>query len=115
MTAKKVVALKVHNGLEWAFPFYQRHSEWAMGQAMETIEEDGWRLPTIEELLAIVDYRKAGPACSAIPDMPCQWLWTSTPWAGDPENIRWLVDMEEGRGYPSRDPHAHIIVVRKAQ
>jgi len=51
-----------------------------------TLSGGGWRLPTSNELMSLVDYTKAlpGPAINAkaFPGTPSLWFWTSTPYAG---------------------------------
>jgi hypothetical protein len=47
-----------------------------------TLQTGGWRLPTIEELLSIVDYSKTHPATS-IPNHTDEYYWSSSRYAGD--------------------------------
>ena len=36
-----------------------------------------WRIPTIEELITLIDYSRTSPA-SSFPDMPFKWFWSSS-------------------------------------
>ena len=55
----------------------------------------GWRMPTIQELLTLVDPTKFNPAIDgkAFPSTPAEPFWSSTPKAGG--NV-WYVDMVSG-------------------
>lgn len=61
---------------------------------------DGWRLPTVDELLSIVDRTKYSPAIDtdAFPDTCSDWYWTSTPCAWDGA-ARWVVFFDYGSVY----------------
>ncbi|CAK0756417.1 hypothetical protein CCP4SC76_2780003 [Gammaproteobacteria bacterium] len=39
-----------------------------------------WRVPTIQEILSLVDYTKYDPA-STFPNMPSSFFWSSAPYA----------------------------------
>lgn len=57
-----------------------------------------WRLPTVTELLSLVDYKKtSSPAINTtvFPSVPGNWFWTSTGWAGD-LGLAWLIDFNDG-------------------
>jgi hypothetical protein len=55
-----------------------------------------WRLPTIAELLTLVDYERSNPAID--PAFKCEpaWYWTSTPYAPSPGDYAWYVDFCSG-------------------
>lgn len=58
---------------------------------------EGWRLPTMEELLSIVDETQACPTIDpvAFPDTPKATFWTSSPCEDDPGHA-WVVDFAIG-------------------
>lgn len=58
---------------------------------------EGWRLPTMEELLSIVDESKACPTIDpvAFPDTPKATFWSSSPCEDDPGHA-WVVDFALG-------------------
>lgn len=50
-------------------------------EACEKLELDGggWRLPTIKELLSLVDYERSSPAIDPAFECNSDWYWASTP------------------------------------
>lgn len=60
----------------------------------------GWRLPTRQELVGLVNYMTPwpGPAIDTrwFPDNLNLWFWSSTPWAED-GSYYWAVGFSEGR------------------
>lgn len=64
-------------------------------QAIAQARGDGFRLPTILELLSVVDYDRNDPACSALPDMPPSQVWSSTVLRGN-ANRSWVVSFGGG-------------------
>lgn len=58
---------------------------------------EGWRLPTVEELLALSDRTRVSPAIDtdAFPDTRSDWYWTSTVHAPD-SSYAWLVYFNDG-------------------
>jgi hypothetical protein len=59
----------------------------------------GWRLPTIKELLTIVDDSRSNPSIdpTAFPATPANYFWSSSPWADSP-SYAWNVHFNYG--YP---------------
>lgn len=55
-----------------------------------------WRLPTVEELLSLVDYTKYDPAINPIFKCASNWHWTSTPYA-ESSGHQWVVYFGNGR------------------
>lgn len=66
---------------------------------LETVEEKdyGWRLPTIQELLTLVNYNKANPA-SDLKDTKNSRYWSSTTYASD-TSTAWVVFFYNGYDY----------------
>jgi hypothetical protein len=81
--------------LEWQADVPEREMTWAEAKAYAASLGDGWRLPTRAELLTLVDDTRCNPACSAFPDCPSEYFWTSTPWAGS-SSYAWLVTFNDG-------------------
>jgi hypothetical protein len=60
----------------------------------------GWRLPTLIELLSLVDYGRSGPSIDpvAFPDNPVAMFLTATSAASD--DFHWVVDFSNGMSFP---------------
>lgn len=61
----------------------------------------GWRLPTVKELVTLVDVSVAsGPTIdsTAFPDTPSGPFWSSTPWA-EAACVAWTVYVFGGNAY----------------
>jgi hypothetical protein len=52
----------------------------------------GWRLPTVIELVSLLDYTRSGPAIYAVPfpSTPSEAFWTSTVVAGSTGQAWWV-------------------------
>ncbi len=67
--------------------------------------KDDWRLPTINELVSIVDFNLENPATSmpAIASGAEEWFWSSTTYLGSPDpndrRFAWVVNLQDGRNY----------------
>jgi|SRR5580765_3197099 len=70
-----------------------------------------WRLPTIQELLTLVDYERHSPAIDTdyFPDTKSDWYWTSSSSAVDSGDA-WVVSF--GDGHSSRIYRAYSAFVR---
>ena len=88
--------------------------------ALEKIAElgEGWRMPTCDELLTLVDREKYAPAIDTefFPDTKNDWYWTSTPHAWNKDAAVWVVTFNGGLvdGY-HRDDYACVRAVRSSQ
>ena len=58
-----------------------------------------WRLPTVQELLSIVDYERTKPAIDPVFECEDSWYWTSTPLASSPSGCAWIVYFYGGDSY----------------
>jgi hypothetical protein len=59
------------------------------------LQQYGWRLPSIKELLTIVDHSAYGPATS-LPNHTDERYWSASPYAGLGDNA-WGVFFGDGR------------------
>lgn len=68
-------------------------------EAMDTWETATWRLPTIHELVSIVEKCRTNPAINTqvFPNTPMAWFWSSSPYAGL-ANHAWGISFLSGRG-----------------
>ncbi len=81
--------------LEWQADVPDEEFTWEEAKAYAASLGDGWRLPTIKELLTLVDYEKVNPACSVFPDCPADRFWSSSAYAGYP-TLAWGVNFDDG-------------------
>jgi len=92
-------------GLEWsAATLPGRHNHADATKACTDLvlgDRTGWRLPTCDELLTLVDRTRHEPAIdvAAFPDTRSDWYWTSTPWSPSPESYAWFVDFSLGYSF----------------
>jgi hypothetical protein len=76
-----------------------------------------WRLPTIRELLTLVDYERHDPAIDT-EAFKCEsaYYWTSTPTASSPGDYAWVVGFSYGNAYWGfQDGSLHVRAVRASQ
>lgn len=78
---------------------------------------DDWRLPTVRELLTLVDYERHDPAIDT-GFFACQssWYWTSTPAAASPGDRAWFVYFSYGLSYwANQSGDCQVRAVRASQ
>ncbi|HRC61600.1 MAG TPA: DUF1566 domain-containing protein [Dehalococcoidia bacterium] len=84
-------------------PLEGRHQWKAAHQAAESCAlcgQAGWRLPTVTELLTLVDYSRADPAIdTSFFTEAGNWYWTSTPCAPSPSVSAWFVYFDNGYSF----------------
>ncbi|MDR3389891.1 MAG: DUF1566 domain-containing protein [Rudaea sp.] len=76
---------------------------------------DDWRLPTITELLTLVDYTRHNPAIDTdvFRNAKPNWYWSSSPGASSPADYAWGVGFGNGfSGYDHRSNDAFVRAVR---
>jgi hypothetical protein len=97
------------DGVDWAAA-----AEAAKGLRLQG--HDDWRLPTIQELLSIVDYGKNDPAVDKDHFRgPYGWTWSSTPYAGS-AGCAWGVGLGYGgSGVGHQSLHGRVRAVRSGQ
>ena len=90
------------NNLMWKQELESEKYTW--DEAREITSDFGgysdWRLPTIQELVSLVDYTQHNPAIDekAFPNQPCSVVWSGSPDAGG-TNYAWAVYFEVGDVY----------------
>ena len=90
----------VTTGLTWQRevpPGRYSHAEALAYAASLKLGGGGWRLPTVQELVSLVDYtrRTLSIDVKAFPDTPSEWFWSATPLAGGSSSA-WLVYFYNG-------------------
>lgn len=81
--------------LEWQADVPDKRFTWEEAKAYAASRGDGWRLPTIQELLSLVDYTTYKPACRVFPDCPSEWFWSSSAFSGSSTSA-WYVNFSIG-------------------
>ena len=88
-------------GLEWS-PTLGERVNWKtakkVAEAYRGGGHDDWRLPTIEELITLIDFSRFNPAANTdlFPDMKSSWYWSSTLDASSPGDFAWCVGFSYG-------------------
>ena len=59
---------------------------------------EGWRVPTIQELLTLVDYERIDPACKEFPTTSSERFWSSTLFSYN-QDCAWSVHFYGGDTY----------------
>lgn len=88
--------LDTETGLEWSLGNYGPMT-WEEAIKFCTGLGDGWRLPTMQELLSLVDYSRYNPA-TELPGMVSSSYWSSTTYAGSTDSA-WVVYFNYGDDY----------------
>jgi hypothetical protein len=75
-----------------------------------------WRLPSIKELLSLVDYERHDPAIDPVFKCESNWYWASTPYAPSPAGCAWSGGFGRGgAGYYGRNDSGFVRAVRGGQ
>ena len=75
-----------------------------------------WRLPTIQELLTLVDYERTSPAIDPAFECSSEWYWSSTPYASSPSLFAWIVSFGYGgSSWYGQDGEYRVRAVRAGQ
>jgi hypothetical protein len=71
---------------------------------------DDWRLPTLKELLTVIDEVALNPSADivAFPDTPAQWYWASSAGLGPPD-YAWTVSFTDGYCTPAAVDELYLV------
>jgi hypothetical protein len=88
-------------GLTWSVDDIGERHTWAEAKKTVTALSLGgftdWRLPTIKELLTLVDYDRSSPSIDPIfSTCKADWYWSSTPYHSSPGGYAWSVYFSSG-------------------
>lgn len=96
------MAMDARTGLTWQDNRFVESERVTYGQAEKLCKElrlgkhDDWRIPTIRELLSIIDYKKYDPAIlDGFSIGESSYYWSSTQYMGDPDKV-WGIDFKDG-------------------
>ncbi len=96
------MALDERTGLMWQDNRFVESESVTYAQAEKLCEDmrlggySDWRIPTIRELLSIVDYNKYDPAIlDGFSVGESRYFWSSTQYMGDPDKV-WGINFKDG-------------------
>ena len=104
------VVLDTTTGLEWqrehSLPMmWQQAMDYA--SALRLGGHSDWRVPTIAELLLLVDHDRVNPA-SGFPCASCEWFWSSSSYAGG-ASLAWYVAFNSGYVYVNAKTYPYYV------
>jgi len=102
MLAAGEMAIDERTGLTWQDNRFVESERVNYAQAEKLCKElrlgkySDWRIPTIKELLTIIDYKKYDPAIlDGFSIAESRYYWSSTQYMGDPDKV-WGIDFKDG-------------------
>jgi hypothetical protein len=90
---RKHTVLDTKTGLEWERE-HKIDLTWQEAMDYAAAKGKGWRLPTVEEQITLIDFSQSNPA-SDFPDMPSESFWSSSSYA-DSVPVAWFVNFYYG-------------------
>lgn len=76
------------------------------------LNENGWRVPTLQELESIRDIERIFPCCNPIFEAKIYGHWSSSPYAAD-SGLAWVVDFSNGNeDVDGKDYGSYVRLVR---
>ena len=72
-----------------------------------------WRLPTIKELISIIDYERRNPTIDPVFECKSSWYWSGTGYAGDSGGAWYVYFGGGGVGWGSRGYDGYVRPVRQ--
>jgi len=96
------MAIDGRTGLTWQDNRFVESERVNYAQAEKLCKElrlgnhDDWRIPTIKELISLIDYKKYDPAIlDGFSIAESNYYWSSTQYMGDPDKV-WGIDFKDG-------------------
>ncbi len=96
------MAMDERTGLTWQDNRFVESERVTYAQAEKLCKEmrlgnyDDWRIPTLRELLSIIDYKKYDPAVlDGFSIGESSYYWSSSQYMGDPDKV-WGIDFKDG-------------------
>lgn len=112
---KDEIVTDAKSGLQWEA---DHHGPMSWNEAQKYAESlrlgghEDWRVPTLEELVTLIDYSKYRPA-STFPGMPNDYFWLSSSYAGSASNA-WAVHFSYGSvSYSGKTATYYVRCVRR--
>ena len=85
------------SGSKGRLTFYEAIAYSGFANSEKHLGLDGWRVPSIAELLSIVDFTEHRPAINSVvfPECECERYWSSTTYTPNPADA-WNVSFNDG-------------------
>ncbi|MDH5326068.1 MAG: DUF1566 domain-containing protein [Gammaproteobacteria bacterium] len=86
------------------------HQSWHKASNAAAAQLVGWRLPSVNELSALVESKCQSPAIdqTVFPDTPIDHFWTATPFVGQAD-YHWLVQFQFGENHVDKDSRGALL------
>ena len=94
-------------GYEWSLRSYRAMS-WDKALEFCVNMNGAWGLPSIEELLTLVDYKKFDPA-TEMPGMLSSGCWSSSPYYASSSSHAWYINFTGGNVYYTNKENRYYV------